>query len=435
MAIIFPNPNLPAQSEDWTDKVEFEIKKLDKRKGGAGGSGSDGVAGPQGPAGADGADGAQGPQGETGPQGIQGEQGFDGDTGPQGEQGLQGIQGIQGETGLTGDQGPQGEQGLQGIQGVKGDTGDQGIQGIQGIKGDTGLTGAQGIQGETGLTGEQGIQGIQGIQGVQGVKGDTGAQGPQGLTGLSAYQVAQLNGFTGTEAEWLASLEGDVGPQGEIGPAGPTGASAGQIYYMDTAGGTYTGTPITGTIAKTPVPGTQTSISGTVNTGSHLVASFTSEVGAITDLTIDAGFWLMHTYGYAELNIFHYYKLYLVDADGVSNKTLVSDGTPANSTLIEPLQALNSYTNYVPQAVIPDATKRGVIDFYIYSTANNRDFHLEFRGNTYSHLHTTLEVEGVGELRDLHDVVISSPADGALLKYDAASELWLNSNVISGGTA
>jgi hypothetical protein len=31
--------------------------------------------------------------------------------------------------------------------------------------------------------------------------------GPQGYTGLSAYQQAQLDGFTGTESEWLDSLK------------------------------------------------------------------------------------------------------------------------------------------------------------------------------------------------------------------------------------
>jgi hypothetical protein len=36
-------------------------------------------------------------------------------------------------------------------------------------------------------------------------------QGPQGQSGLSAYQIAQANGFGGTEAEWLASLQGPEG--------------------------------------------------------------------------------------------------------------------------------------------------------------------------------------------------------------------------------
>jgi hypothetical protein len=51
-------------------------------------------------------------------------------------------------------------------------------------------------------------------------RGGGGGGGGPGAPGLSAYQVAQANGFTGTVAEWLASLEG--------GPGGP-GASAYQV--------------------------------------------------------------------------------------------------------------------------------------------------------------------------------------------------------------
>lgn len=43
------------------------------------------------------------------------------------------------------------------------------------------------------------------IKGEKGDKGDTGAEGE------SAYQVALDNGFSGTEAEWLASLKGEKG--------------------------------------------------------------------------------------------------------------------------------------------------------------------------------------------------------------------------------
>lgn len=41
--------------------------------------------------------------------------------------------------------------------------------------------------------------------------------------GKSAYEVAIDNGFFGTESEWLASLQGDAGPQGSIGLTGPQG--------------------------------------------------------------------------------------------------------------------------------------------------------------------------------------------------------------------
>lgn len=52
-----------------------------------------------------------------------------------------------------------------------------------------------------------------------------GSQGPAGPTGASAYQVAVSNGFTGTEADWLASLKGDKGDRGDAGPQGPAGAN------------------------------------------------------------------------------------------------------------------------------------------------------------------------------------------------------------------
>lgn len=42
---------------------------------------------------------------------------------------------------------------------------------------------------------------------IAGVKGDTG---PKGERGLSAYEVAQKNGFKGTEQEWLESLKHDA---------------------------------------------------------------------------------------------------------------------------------------------------------------------------------------------------------------------------------
>lgn len=50
-------------------------------------------------------------------------------------------------------------------------------------------------------------------------------KGDKGDTGLNAYEVALLNGFIGTETEWLQSL---VGPQGLQGAKGDTGATGPQ---------------------------------------------------------------------------------------------------------------------------------------------------------------------------------------------------------------
>lgn len=55
---------------------------------------------------------------------------------------------------------------------------------------------------------------------VEGPSGADGAEGP------SAYQVAVANGFSGTPAQWLASLRGPAGADGadgERGERGPTG--------------------------------------------------------------------------------------------------------------------------------------------------------------------------------------------------------------------
>lgn len=38
---------------------------------------------------------------------------------------------------------------------------------------------------------------------------------PKAIRGKSAYEIAVMHGFKGTEAEWLASLKGDKGDQGD----------------------------------------------------------------------------------------------------------------------------------------------------------------------------------------------------------------------------
>jgi hypothetical protein len=146
-----------------------------------------------------------GPQGPPGPAGPQGPIGLTGTTGPQG---------IQGPIGLTGATGPAGPQGIQGATGPQGPIGLTGSVGPQGIAGNNGAIGAQG---------PQGIPGAQGPQGVAGSNGTGGTQGPAGANGLSAYQVAVANGYSGTEAQWLASLVGAAGPQGNAGTNGTNG--------------------------------------------------------------------------------------------------------------------------------------------------------------------------------------------------------------------
>ena len=70
------------------------------------------------------------------------------------------------------------------------------------------------------LRGEDGAPGAAGIQGPVGPPGATGASGSNGSDGaggLSAYQIWLNSGNTGTEDDFLASLEGDDGDAGAVG--------------------------------------------------------------------------------------------------------------------------------------------------------------------------------------------------------------------------
>lgn len=75
----------------------------------------------------------------------------------------------------------------------------------------------------------QWLASLQGEQGEQGPAGATGAEGPEGP---SAYEVAVEEGFSGTEAEWLASLVGPPGADGEDGAPGATGPQGDSAYEV-----------------------------------------------------------------------------------------------------------------------------------------------------------------------------------------------------------
>jgi hypothetical protein len=158
-----------------------------------------------------------------------------------------GPQGIQGPAGLDG------TNGTNGIDGIDGATGPQGPAGLNGTDGTNGTNGISAYQTWLGLgnvgTETDFINSLTGPQGIQGTAGNDGATGPQGpagsngTNGQSAYEIAVANGYIGTEAQWLTSLQGATGatgatgaqgltgvtgPQGSAGPTGLTGAAGAQ---------------------------------------------------------------------------------------------------------------------------------------------------------------------------------------------------------------
>jgi len=439
MTIYFPDTNLPPQSQEWTDKVEKEIKKLDKRPIGGGGGSDSGT-------------GTQGPAGPQGPQGIQGEQGVQGEPGPQGPQGIQGEtgpmgpQGLQGETGLTGDTGPQGPQGIQGIQGETGATGPQGSQGIQGETGPMGPQGETGPQGATGLTGPAGADGAtgptgpEGPMGATGPTGATGATGPkgdQGLTGLSAYQIAQLDGFTGTEAEWLDSL---VGPQGSTGATGATGPQGiqGETGATGPAGPGIAAGGTAGQIL-TKVDGTDYN---TYWTNVAPAASYTSTI--------------KHEVKLGEA-IAKGQAVYVSSADGtnmiVSKASNAAEATSSKTMgLLENGGSTNAKVNVVTEgllagldtstATVGDAVwlgTNGNLIFWHYggsTTKPSAPDHLVYIGVVTRVNANNGEIfvkpQNGFELDELHDVKIDAPATGEVIQR-TASNLWENKTLAEAG--
>lgn len=169
---------------------------------------------------------------------IKGEPGRDGNDGVDGKDGRDGAKG---DVGSKGPPGKDGRDGKDGKDGAKGENGDKGDIGPRGLKGPPGKDGEDGVGVESarinprgelivtltnGETVNAGIaRGRDGISmgGGGGGGSGSGGVGQKGDPGASAYEVSVVNGFTGTQSEWLASLVGPVGPAGADGADGAQG--------------------------------------------------------------------------------------------------------------------------------------------------------------------------------------------------------------------
>jgi hypothetical protein len=91
------------------------------------------------------------------------------------------------------------------------------------------------------------------------------------VNGNSAYEVAKVNGYTGTEEQWLSSLRGPTGPQGA---PGITTAHASVVTVSDSSGDSTT----------LYVAGTQGADGGT-GVGAYIEATSNGAVGDINGVT------------------------------------------------------------------------------------------------------------------------------------------------------
>jgi len=417
--IIYPDANLPANSQDWANKVEAEIVKLDKRV--------TQIPYIEGPAGLDGLDGAQGPQGDQGPEGPQG---------PKGDQGPQGIQGIKGDDGPIGLAGKDGKDGKNGVDGLNGFDGKNGING---------------------LNGKNGKDGKDGKPGKDGKDGKPGKDGKNGQLGFSAYEIAKSNGFKGTEKEWLDSLKGingvrgpkgdrgakgDAGFNGAMGAPGPQGPAgndgapgpAGADGAPGAAGPAGVGIAVGGTagqiLAKNSATNYDTGwIDNYTETIKHLVKN--------DGIALSKGM-----------------AVYVSAANGtnmiVSPASNAAEATSSKTMgLLETSLAINA-TGYVitegllsgldtSTAQAGDPVWLGVNGNLIYGLANKpkAPAHLVFIGIVTRVQAQNGEIfirpQNGFELDELHSVLITSPTNNQVLSYDSATGLWKNKDAAASG--
>lgn len=116
---------------------------------------------------------------------------------------------------------------LTALKGDKGDPGAPGINGKDGVNGTNGVDGTNGKDGKDGVNGKDGAPATISVGSVK-IKGQTltitnsGTSSAavfdfvfpentgSGINGKSAYEIAEENGFTGTESDWLDSLKTDT---------------------------------------------------------------------------------------------------------------------------------------------------------------------------------------------------------------------------------
>ena len=115
-------------------------------------------------------------------------------------------------------------------------TGTEGPAGQDGSDGTDGLS-AYEIAQNNGYGGTE-AEWLSSLVGPAGQDGTNGTNGSDGTDGLSAYEIAQNNGYGGTEAEWLSSLQGADGTNGTNGSDGTDGLSAYEIAQNNGYGGT-----------------------------------------------------------------------------------------------------------------------------------------------------------------------------------------------------
>ena len=329
------------------------------------------------------------------------------------------------------------------------------VQIIGNLVGPTGPTGPTGVAGPTGSAGSAGATGPTGPTGTSGTNGPTGPTGAAG-TGITykgtvatvgalpssgntvgdAYVVTAddhlyvWNGSAWTDAGPVAAsitgptgatgATGGVGPTGPtgvtgaVGPTGPTGAastvagptgptgasgtSVGLTTFLD--GATATG-PQAYSLLTIPNTGSQTTLTITTNSSSGtLIGSFVTAAGVPNNTSFIGGLWTLHAwmnYQSGSTNFRFWTQVQEVASNGTTVlATLATGDYSSGTTVTSTTPTLYEYDLFVPSATLASTSSRLLINVYVQSVSGTPTADLRMRGNTQSHLVTTIAYNVAG---------------------------------------
>ena len=228
--------------------------------------------------------------------------------------------------------------------------------------------------GVTGPTGPTGVAGAAGAVGPTGATGSTGGVGPTGPTGANSTVA------------------------GPTGPTGASGTSVGLTTFLD--GATATG-PQAYNLLTIPNTGSQTTLTRTTNSSSGvLLGSFVTPAGVPNNTSFVGGLWTLHAWISHQAggsNFRFWTEVQEVASNGTTVLATLATGDYASGTPVTSATAsLLEYDLFVPSSTLASTSSRILVNVYVQAQSGTPDAIIYMRGNTQSHVVTTIAYNVAG---------------------------------------
>jgi hypothetical protein len=220
---------------------------------------------------------------------------------------------------------------------------------------------------------------------------------------------------------------GPTGPTGPVGTAGINGVSSGLIFYLESSnytGGNNQKVPgATGTLVSVATIAAQTTATVQGTGTDYLMGTFLSSGNLPTSL-ISAGLWDINLYlSVTTTNgIPSFYAVISYLDNGV--ETQIATGQATDTSITSTTPQLFNQSIYVPTTTLPSISTQIIIRVYANLNSTNKTITLYMRGDTESHVHTTLSISsptgptgptGMG-------FQITNPGNGYILSSDGTDQ-------------